>query len=71
MITIKKKEDIIFLACCDSDTKEDKVNEELDVVSSRFFEIYPKILIEDFKGDRSVFSNCEQRYLSEIKYLIN
>ncbi len=71
LITIKKKEDIIFLACCDSETKEDKVNEELDVVSKRFCEIYPKVLIEDFEGDRNVFSNSEQRFLSEIKYLID
>jgi hypothetical protein len=71
LITIKKKENVIFLACCDSNTREDKVNEELDTVSKRFFDIYSKILIEDYEGDRSIFSNSEQRFLSEIKYLID
>jgi len=71
LITIKKKEEIIFLACCDCNAKEDKVYEELEIVSERFFDIYPKILIEDFTGDRNIFSNSEQRYLSEIKYLID
>ena len=71
LITIKKNEEVIFLACCDSNAKEGKVNEELDIISKRFFDIYPKVLIEDFEGDRSVFSNSEQRFLSEIKYLID
>ncbi|MFX1389160.1 MAG: hypothetical protein ACFE9Z_03745 [Promethearchaeota archaeon] len=71
LITIKKKEEIIFLACCESNTKEEKVNEELDIISERFFDIYPKILIEDYDGDRTIFSNSEQRFLSEIKYLID
>ncbi|MFX1570802.1 MAG: hypothetical protein ACFFCV_20885 [Promethearchaeota archaeon] len=71
MITIKKKQEIIFLACCDSNAKEVKVNEELDLVSKRFLDIYPKVLIEDFEGDRSVFSNSEKRFLSEIKYIID
>ena len=71
LITIKKKEDIIFLACCHGNTKEDKVNEELDVIAKRFFDIYSKVLIEDFEGDRAIFSNSEKRFLSEIKYLID
>ncbi len=71
LITIKKKEDIIFLACTDPDVKENKVNEELDIVCNRFFDIYPLVLIEDFEGDRSIFSNSEQRFFSEIKHLID
>ncbi|MFX1487929.1 MAG: hypothetical protein ACFFBI_02205, partial [Promethearchaeota archaeon] len=71
LITIKKKEDLIFLACTDHNVKENKVNEELDIVCSRFFDIYPMILLEDFKGDRSIFSNSEQRFFSEIKHLID
>ena len=70
LITIKKKEDIIFLACTDPDVKENKVNEELAIVCNRFFDIYPIVLIEDFEGDRSIFSNSEKRFFSEIKYLI-
>ncbi|MFX1374283.1 MAG: hypothetical protein ACFFA0_00585 [Promethearchaeota archaeon] len=71
LITIKKKEDIIFLVCTDPDIKENKIDEELAIVCNRFFEIYPTILIEDFDGDRSIFSNSEQRFFSEIKHLID
>ena len=71
LITIKKKEDIIFLVCTDTDVKVNKVNEELTTVCNRFFDIYPMILLEDFTGDRSIFSNSEQRFFSEIKYLID
>ncbi|MFX1277971.1 MAG: hypothetical protein ACFFA3_01045 [Promethearchaeota archaeon] len=70
LITIKKKDDLIFLACTDPDVKETKINEELDFICERFFQIYPTILIEDFKGDRKIFSNSEQRFLSEIKHVI-
>lgn len=71
LITIKKKEDLIFLGCTDPDAKESKVNEELEVVCNRFFDIYPIVLIEDFEGDKSIFTNSEQRFLSEIKHLID
>ena len=71
LITIKKKEDIIFIACTDPDVKVNKINEELTVVCNRFFDIYSMVLIEDFDGDRSIFSNSEQRFFSEIKYLID
>ncbi|MFX0023239.1 MAG: hypothetical protein ACFE9S_13010 [Candidatus Hermodarchaeota archaeon] len=71
LITIKKKEDLIFLACTDPDVKENKVNEELDYVCNQFFEIYPIILIDGFNGDRSVFSNSEKRFNAEIQHLID
>ncbi|MFX1345918.1 MAG: hypothetical protein ACFFBC_03535 [Promethearchaeota archaeon] len=71
LVTFKKKEDIIFLACTEADVKESKVNEELDVICEGFFDIYPTVLIEDFKGDRSIFSNSEQRFFSRIKHLID
>ncbi|MFX1314213.1 MAG: hypothetical protein ACFFHD_16620 [Promethearchaeota archaeon] len=71
LITIKKKEDLIFLGCTDPDAKESKVNEELDLICNRFLEIYPLVLIEDFDGDRSIFTNSEQRFFSEIKHLID
>ena len=71
LITIKKKEDLIFLGCTDPDIKESKVNEELDYICKQFFEIYPMILIKDFLGDRSIFSNSEERFYSEIKHLID
>lgn len=71
LITIKKKEGVIFLVCTDPDAKESKVNEELTIVCNRFFDIYPIVLIEDFDGDRTIFSNSEQRFFSEINYLID
>ena len=66
-----EKEDIIFIVCTDPDIKENKVDEELAIVCNRFFDIYPTVLIEDFDGDRSIFSNSEQRFFSEIKHLID
>lgn len=71
LITIKKKQDIIFIACSDPDIKEGKINEELDNMCTRFFDIYSTVLIEDFNGDRSMFSNSEKRFFSEIKHLID
>ncbi|MFX1574716.1 MAG: hypothetical protein ACFFB0_18425 [Promethearchaeota archaeon] len=71
LITIKKKENIIFIACTDPEVKENKITEELDLICNKFFDIYPIILIEDFNGDRSIFSNSEQRFFSEIKHLID
>lgn len=71
LITIRKENRLIFIVCCGSRGKEKKINEELEKISKRFFEIYSKVLIEDFEGDRSIFENSEKRFLNELKHLID
>ena len=71
LISMKKKEDLIFLACCDADQKETKIREVLGDISQRFIEIYSKILIDEFDGDRSIFANSEARFLEELKKYID
>ena len=71
LITIKKKAGLIFVACCTSKkANEKKVNEEMDMIVSKFFDLYSKVLIENFGGDRSMFSNSEGRFFEYIKHLI-
>ena len=65
LIALKKKENLIFLACCNCDVKEERVRDELDNISKRFFDIYSKILVEDFDGDRKMFESSEKRFLKD------
>ena len=72
LITIKKKEGLIFVACCTSKkANENRINEEMDAIIELFFDLYSKVLINDFNVDRSKFSNIEQRFFESIKNLIN
>ena len=72
LITIKKENDLIFIACCASKkANEKKINEEMDTVINKFFDLYSKVLLESYKGNRQMFSNSEQRLIEAIKDLID
>jgi len=63
LITFKKRDDVLFVACCAPTIKQKKINEDMDRIISRFFNIYSTVLIEKFfNGDRSVFENSEERF---------
>ncbi len=72
LITIKKKDGLIFLGCCVSKkANEKRINEEMDTIIERFFDLYSKVLLDNFTGDRATFTNSEKRLLESIKDLID
>ncbi len=56
---IMKKKDNIYVANCSKKTKEKKVIEQLETVSSRFIDKYSDVL-ENWDNDISVFSDFEK-----------
>jgi hypothetical protein len=55
--TIIKKNDFIFVANSLNKKKEKKVLNELKTISERFFELYPKEILENWDNDVTIFSN--------------
>ena len=55
--TIIKKNNFIFVANSLNKKKEKKVLNELKTVSERFFELYPKEILENWDNDVTIFSN--------------
>ncbi len=70
LITINKKNDLLFAGCSSLDIKIKKAEQDLGLVSNRFLDIYSKILIEQFKDDRSIFINSEKRFNDTIKEFV-
>ncbi len=68
-VYIEKKENLFFVACCVPTIKQKKANQELENVVKRFFDIYSLMLLQEFKGDRSIFKNSEARYTEALRYL--
>lgn len=68
MISIIKKNDILFVACCQESSKEKKIYEDLEYLCNRFFDIYSIVLIQEFEktGNREIFLNSERRFNEQV-----
>ncbi|MGV9171245.1 MAG: hypothetical protein ACOC35_01575 [Promethearchaeia archaeon] len=71
IIHILKKNEILFAICTDPDLKLSKVEKTLDHISERFFAIYSKVLIDDFDGDRNIFSHSEERFTKVVEQTLD
>ena len=74
IISIIKKQDILFVACCQETSKEKKIYDDLEYISNRFFDIYSNVLIQEFEktGNRAIFLNSEQRFNEQVnEYMIH
>ena len=71
-IFIKKKGGLLFVACSDPDIKFKTATENLDYLTKRFFMIYSKILLDEFKEthDRGIFSHGEKRFYETLNEFI-
>ena len=65
--TIKKVKDYLFVANSSRKHKIKKVNGEMDNLAQKFFKIYDNKILEQFDGDVSYLSECEECFREEIK----
>ena len=59
--TILKDGNFIFIANASKQHKHRKVKEELSKIMQKFYQIYPKNLLNNWNGDVSIFSNFKDK----------
>lgn len=69
--SILKKNNFLFIGNTDPKIKNKKIINELEEISNKFFEIYPKDLLEHWNGDLSLFEHFENHIKDSIQNKIN
>ena len=64
--TLFKKNNLLFIASSSKEVKEDKVNAELEKISSAFFKEYSQI-IDNWNGDLNKFSGFENKIKDSLE----
>ena len=65
--TIIKKNNFLFVANSFNKKKEKKVLSELKNISERFFELYPKDILEKWDNDINIFSDFENEIQDSLE----
>jgi hypothetical protein len=65
--TIIKKNNFLFVANSYNKTKEKKILNELKNISERFFELYPKEILENWDNDITIFANFEKEIQDSLE----
>ena len=68
---ITKKHGISFIVNSSKKTKEKKVNEELKSIVNKFFNLYPKEMLNKWDNDISVFSDFEKHIKDSLQDTID
>lgn len=67
---ILKKKNYLFIANASNKYNFKKVKIELDGVMQKFFELYSNILLNNWNGDTSLFSNFEYKIEDSLEGMI-
>jgi len=68
--SLLKKQNYLFIANSSKKHNLKKVNQELEEIMSRFFEIYQDNLLNNWNGDTSIFTNFEDEIEESLENVI-
>jgi hypothetical protein len=68
--SLLKKQNYLFIANSSKKHNLKKVNQELEEIMSRFFEIYQDNLLNSWNGDTSIFTNFEDEIEESLENVI-
>ncbi len=62
-----KQHGISFIVNSPKKTKEKKVKEEIEIIVSKFFNLYPKETLNNWDNDVSIFSDFENQIKGSLQ----
>ena len=66
-----KQHEIIFIVNSSKKTKEKKINEEMKSIVNKFFNLYPKEMLDKWNGDISIFTDFEKHIKDSLQDTID
>lgn len=68
---IMKQHEIIFIVNSSKKIKEKKVNEEMKSIANKFFNLYPKEMLDKWNGDISIFTDFKKHIKDSLQETID